>query len=488
MLPVIAVFDIGKTNKKLFLFDERYAIVWEKSEPFVDIADDDGDPCEDLGQLTRWVQSSLAEVMARPEWVVRAVNFSTYGASLVYLDVDYQPVGYLYNYLKPFPAPLRAQFYHTYGDEATLALQTASPALDSLNAGLMLYRIRHTKPALFGRIRHALHLPQYLSFLFTGQLVSGLTSLGCHTMLWEYARNEYHPWVRAENLDWLLAPVRPSNGVLPAPALTPPVLAGIGLHDSSAALIPYLASFREAFVLISTGTWCVSMNPFNVSPLSAEDLLYDCLNYMQYTGQPVKASRLFAGYEHEQQTKRLADHFGGTVDQYAQIRYDPALIGRLRERAGPVSPGRDRTRSRLLSRPGSLFGDRDLADFSTYAEAYHQLMLDVMARQLISTNLVLPTDTDPTNPARVTRIFVDGGFGKNPIYMNLLATAFPTIEVFAASVAQASALGAALAIHPHWNPLPLPGNSIDLRKYTAHPAVMAELPTTRPGIDEITVL
>jgi L-fuculokinase len=66
----------------------------------------------------------------------------------------------------------------------------------------------------------------------------------------------------------------------------------------------------------------------------------------------------------------------------------------------------------------------------------------------------------------VKRIFVDGGFSKNPIYMYLLAEAFPSIEVYAASVAQASALGAALAIHPHWNTKNLPADIIDLKLYS----------------------
>ena len=67
--------------------------------------------------------------------------------------------------------------------------------------------------------------------------------------------------------------------------------------------------------------------------------------------------------------------------------------------------------------------------------------------------------------ADVKRIFVDGGFGKNPIYMNLLAAAFPDKEVFAASMAQATAVGTALAIHRHWNSKPLPNDIIELKYY-----------------------
>jgi hypothetical protein len=34
-IPVIAVFDVGKTNKKLFLFDENYKIVFERTARFL---------------------------------------------------------------------------------------------------------------------------------------------------------------------------------------------------------------------------------------------------------------------------------------------------------------------------------------------------------------------------------------------------------------------------------------------------------------------
>ena len=49
--------------------------------------------------------------------------------------------------------------------------------------------------------------------------------------------------------------------------------------------------------------------------------------------------------------------------------------------------------------------------------------------------------------------------------MNLLAAAFPHLEVFAASVAQATAIGAALAIHKRWNTKTIPGDMIELKYY-----------------------
>lgn len=454
--PVIAIFDIGKTNKKLFLFNERYEIVWQKTEQFAEGVDDDGYPCENLKKLTRWITSSLEVIMALPAFDIRALNFSTYGASLVYLDRESRPIGYLYNYLKPFPPDIRKTFYDSYGDEATLSLQTASPALDSLNSGLMLYRIKYDKPKLFRRICYALHLPQYVSFIVTRQVLSDVTSIGCHTMLWDFDQNQYHQWVTAEGIDKILGPLSTSDNVMNATWLNHPMKVGVGLHDSSAALIPYLASFQEPFVLISTGTWCISLNPFNNSPLTVEELQYDCLRFMHYKGRPVKASRLFAGYEHEQQVKRLAEHFQVDVNYYYTVAYEPDIIHHLRSQR----MGGDFHDVKAPPLQESLFPYRNLADFSTYEEAYHQLILDIMAQQLISTNLVLANSP-------VKRIFVDGGFGKNTIYMHLLAAAFPEIEVFAASVAQATALGAALAIHHHWNTRPVPGDCIELKHYAA---------------------
>ena len=49
--PVIAIFDVGKTNKKLFLFDENYKIVYERTAHLIETIDEDGDPCENLDSL-----------------------------------------------------------------------------------------------------------------------------------------------------------------------------------------------------------------------------------------------------------------------------------------------------------------------------------------------------------------------------------------------------------------------------------------------------
>jgi sugar (pentulose or hexulose) kinase len=447
-IPVIAVFDIGKTNKKFFLFNEQYRIVLERSASFEETIDEDGFSCEDIVALRNWVLWTLQEVQAMPGYEVKALNFSAYGASFVPIGKDGSNTTPLYNYLRPFSAAMANAFYARYGGETAVALATASPVLGNLNSGMQLYRLKEEKPDLFDQIRYALHLPQYISFLFTHQACSDMTSIGCHTALWDFAGNDYHIWVKQESILSKMAPIVPGNKTMQVNVNDVPVSVGAGLHDSSAALIPYLASFTEPFVLLSTGTWCISLNPFNNDPLTAAELEQDCLYYMRYDGSPVKASRLFAGREHEEQTKRLAEHFHVSETHYQEILFDHALLAVLQKDKNTNQVGVHR----------SAFGVRDLNDLGDYAQAYHQLISDIIQQQQLSTSLVL-------HPEKTKRLFVDGGFAKNPVYMNLLAMAFPRIEVFAASVSQASALGAALAIHDEWNTCPMPGDIVELKYY-----------------------
>jgi sugar (pentulose or hexulose) kinase len=427
----IAILDIGKTNKKLFLIDEHYKIVWERGECFAETTDEDGDACEDVVLLTRWVKDSLKELTNLPGYTVKALNFSTYGASLVYLDQQGDVAAPLYNYLKPYPVAIQEKFNTDYG---MINWETASPALGNLNAGLQLYRLKQLQPQLFSSIQYALHLPQYISYLVTGKVLSDITSVGCHTMLWDFSRQEYHEWVKKEGLADKLPPFFPCDATMSVGVYQ----VGAGLHDSSAALIPYLTSFSAPFALISTGTWCITLNPFNKQPLTAAELEQDCLCYLTYEGDPVKASRIFAGNEHEREVKKLAEYYQTPVNYYQQVAFDPAIFALLQT---------------------SEFAGRSLDGFPSYEMAYHRLIMHIMEQQRRSTELV-------TAGTPVKRIFVDGGFGRNPVYMHLLAAAFPHMEVYAASVAQATAVGAALAIHQHWNQQPLPGDLVEMRLYT----------------------
>jgi len=452
-IPVIAIFDVGKTNKKLFLIDENYNIVYERSARFVETTDEDGEPCENIESLCSSVYDSLQQVQKLEEYEIKAINFSTYGASFVYLDENGKPLTPLYNYLKAYPEELSAEFYAKYGGEDQVSLETASPILGSLNSGLQLYRIKKEKPEVFHKIKWALHLPQYLSYLITGKAVADITSIGCHTHLWDFQKNQYHRWVIEEGLAEKFGAFTPSDSYLETEYNNRTYKVGVGLHDSSAALIPYLANFSTPFILLSTGTWCISLNPFNQEPLTPEQLKQDCLCYMHYKGKAVKASRIFAGNEHEQQLKRIADHFDRAAYLFKHLKFNASLFLKL------VAKFPENQQIQTSFSASSAFPARDLSLFKTAEEAYHQLIYDLVKQQIYSLKLIL-------NPG-VRRIFVDGGFGKNAIYMHLLAISLPELEVYASSVSQATSIGTALAINEAWNTNSVPTDIIELKYYSA---------------------
>lgn len=466
-MDVVAIFDVGKTNKKLLLFDADYRVVFEEQTQFEEILDDDGFHGDDLDRLTTWLKTSLETVLRDERFNVRAVNCTAYGASLVYLDAVGQPVTPLYNYLKPFPETLRQQFFADYGPVGEFGAQTASPDLGMLNSGLQLYWLKYEKQEFYQQVEHALHLPQYCAYVFTGQPFSEVTSLGCHTALWDYSQKKYHRWVSEERISafgqmmmpsFVTSPPRPRRGSYLAVEKALPSGAGgafgIGIHDSSAALVPYLMAFDESFLLISTGTWCITLNPFSTQPLTGDDLRRDCLSYLNFRGDPVRASRLFAGNEHERRVRHLSEYFLVPGHFYKQVAFDSDCVAALRNRFRQAHP----EEVSLGSLQDSAFAERILNDFANFEEAYHQLLLDLMAQQIASIRLA-------KGETSVSKLFVDGGFSRSPIYMNLLAEAFSELEVYASELAQATALGAALVIAPCWNPKPFGREQFGLRRY-----------------------
>ncbi len=455
-IPVIAIFDIGKTNKKVFLWNQSYQIVFEKTENFDEIIDEDGFATENLSAVVQWVLEIFSELMESDKFEIKALNFSGYGASIVYVDENGNANLPLYNYLKPFPTTLSSNYYTAYGSKELIAQETASPVLGHLNSGMQVYSIKYLKPEKWNQIKWVLHWPNFLSSLFTHQFYAELTSIGCHTQLWDFSKNDYHHWVYSEKINEKLPPLVEGTQTFPLAIGQKNIPVGAGLHDSSSALFPYLSSSKDEFILISTGTWCISLHPFNSTLLTDVELQNDVLCFMQMNGKPVKASRLFAGNEHEIQTKRLEKHFSVAPKSHKNVQYQAQWLKKFKDQLQEKMPSLQEANMDFLLNSG--FDQRNLSDFTTYEEAYHQLMVDLMVQQIYSLRLVF--DTQP-----VKKILVDGGFSHNNIYMNFLANTFEGVEVYGAEVAQASALGAALAIHPMWNNQAIPNDLVQLKRF-----------------------
>ncbi|WP_372905320.1 FGGY-family carbohydrate kinase [Rhodohalobacter sp.] len=438
-IPVTAIFDIGKTNKKFLLFDDRFNIVYRRNNNLDETTDNKGFPCEDIELLNRWIHEVTEEVTHQNKYTIRQLNGSAYGATLVHLDKNGTPAAPIENYLKPYPEELKANFYDMYCGKNQFSVETSSPPMGMLNSGLQLYRIKHENPDLLKSIDATLHLPQYITYLFTGRKTADLTSLGCHTGMWHYGENSYHPWLRKEKLQNLLPdpelPIKTTNGRFGDHHFE----TGIGIHDSSAALVPYLIGLEEPFIQLSTGTWSIAMNPFTQTELSYNDIKRDCLQYLNIYGEPVKASRLLLGAEYSHQLEKTAAHFCRSR-KTPECGPDPSLLYELISNPDP-------DRKLILEKAGETGpyphtgnGTWNLDIFNTFGEAFHQLMLDLVSIQADAIRLAEGEST-------FEQIIITGGFAKNSFFCRLLANHFPDKKIYTASTSYASALGAALVIN-----------------------------------------
>lgn len=433
MEKVILVFDIGKTNKKVLLFNKELKLVYQHEEKFETIVDEDGFECDDIDKIEGWIKDTITNLYNEKTYDVKAVNFSTYGATLMYLDADGKRLTPAYNYLKPMPEGITEPIYEKYGGVMEFSRKTASPALGMLNSGLQALWLKHKKPEQFSKTTQILHFPQYLSYLLTKKVFSEYTSIGCHTALWDFDNMKYHEWCKDEGL------------ILPEPVANETMVdvslgdfnykCGIGIHDSSASLAPYIMKSDEKFMLISTGTWCINMNPFNAEPLTMEQLEQDCLSYLSISRNPVKSSRLFMGHIHDVNVERLTKHFGVAPDMFKKVFCNETLLNELDKKF-------DSKRVFFANGvpEGFIDTETDLSLFGSFEEAYSKFTVDLTAVQCDTMKLVLPANDD------IKSIYISGGFARNEIYVRQMANNFPEKTIYTSEIDNATALGAALVV------------------------------------------
>ncbi|OOG75379.1 FGGY-family carbohydrate kinase [Algoriphagus sp. A40] len=436
-IPVTAVFDIGKTNKKFFLFDENLKEVHNTYTRLDAIPDEDGFPSEPILPLRDWMLETFRQALNSTEFEIKKLNFSGHGASFVHTDENGEPATPLYDYLKPFPKDLLDRFYSENGGKMAFCQKTSSPPLAMLNSGLQIYFLKYAKPEFFKNVRHCLHLPQFLSLIFTGEMVSDYTSIGCHTGLWDFEKMDYHDWVKREGIEPLLPPILPGNSLLKTKPELGGIPCGIGVHDSSGALLPYLKQEKEPFALLSTGTWAISINPFNKTPLSESELTKDCLQFLSISGQPIKISRLFIGEEHKYQVDEMYAFWELPLGTYKKLKFEESWFQKVRQhpkkRIGfqylkPADYGLEKADT------------TDWSSFSEFTEAYYTFLHELTDIQVASLRLVL-------DGAPVNRLFVDGGFNANFIFLEMLRKKLPGMEIIPSDFPNGSALGAAMLVN-----------------------------------------
>jgi len=425
------VFDVGKTNQKYFLFDPTYNILKREKVTIPKIKDEDGHPAEDIKGIVLWMKKSFDFFLDSDAFEIQTVSFSGFGATLVHLDENGVVVAPVYDYHKSVAEDTFDDFYHRYGPEATFATRTGSKNLNLLNSGKQLYWLKHRRPHIFKKIRYSLHLPQYMSYVFTGERYTEFTSIGCHTDLWDFEKNQYHHWVKNEGIDRLFPSLVQTQKTVTKSIRGRKIKFGIGIHDSSSALLTYLLRGKESFILLSTGTWCINFNPFSDgSVFDQKQIEAGATAYMRIDGSPVKSSRLFLGEEHRLKVENLIQQFDKPPFYHRKLEWNPRIVKELKT---------DKNCFRWKYLDNAMTPMQEQLDFPNFEVAYYQLLKELIDLLKIQIDVIcndLPQ-----------KIYVDGGFSDNKIFLALLKREFPHQKIKAKPASYACALGAAQLIN-----------------------------------------
>lgn len=296
----IAVIDIGKTNAKLALVDlatlQEIAVV---TRPNTVLA---GPPWTHFDTEGHWAFLLSSLKSFHHEHGVDAISITTHGACAALLDDQGALAAPILDYEHPIPAEISAQY-----DALRPAFsQTGSPRLaNGLNVGAQLHYQFSQDPDLINRTAHIVGYPQYWGHRLTGVLANDVTSIGCHTDLWDPHTGQFSDLAHNLNITQKIAPVHKSSDILGTllpeiaartglPASTPVVC---GIHDSNASLYPHLLTQKAPFCVVSTGTWVIAMSVGGGA--FANDPSRDTLINVNALGEMVPSARFMGGREFE---------------------------------------------------------------------------------------------------------------------------------------------------------------------------------------------
>jgi sugar (pentulose or hexulose) kinase len=431
----VIVLDIGKTNKKLFVYDDRLRCL-NPDEPAVVFpqVERDGLLTDDMASIFDWMLTALGRA-ARRFKQVRCISISTHGATLALLGRgghrvfrgDGGLVFPIVSYEQEISAEEDEAFYRDLGLTPTqMQERTGTPRFRwLLNHGKQVYWLRSRFPERFARVTDILMFPQYLSYLLTGKKAAEPTYLGCHGYLLDMGGRRYsivarrlglldklpplpfrHPW---EPLGTLKEEIAAKTG-LPADCIVT-----VGVHDSNAALVPYFVKGFKQFVVQDSGTWVVTMSPSSEARFTKEELGKEVFFNRSIYGDPVKTTIFRGGAEFDFYRERVLPGSPHPADLDLELLRE-ILAGRRAFSLPSVEPGSGLFPHSVARLEGveTIFRNPAMAwcviDLGLAVQGYHAIGLAAGA-----------------SPRQVG---IEGNIGRNnPVYRSVISTLFPKARV-----------------------------------------------------------
>ena len=396
--PLIAVFDVGKTNAKVALIDPALGQeIWSARRPNNVIEGVAGRELDVVG-IETWLLDTLRGAPDRER--IAVIVPIAHGAAAVLVDHE--------GAVLAAPDYEDARFDEVATEYAALRdpyAFTFSPNLpQGLNLGRQLFYLQQRRAELFERTAHVLLYPQYWSWRLSGTMSSEVTSLGTHTDMWRPHEQTYSQLARKQGWARRMPSMRGAterigrlrDSVVAATGLPSRCEVACGIHDSNASYLRFLMDReREAFTVVSSGTWTIVMANRGDLRRLREDR--DMLANVNAFGAPVATARYMGGREYE----AIA---GGAEEPTLEAVIEVISRGSIAlpsfASAGPYS-----------GRVGRIEGDEGMVGTQRTALAtlYSALMTALLIESL----------------GAAGEIFVDGPLARNPLFARLLAACVP---------------------------------------------------------------
>lgn len=405
----VVVFDVGKSLAKLSLWDRQGQLLAQHSRPNRPVVVD-GRRALDTDGIEAWCAETLRD-FARSGAIAAIVPVGHGAAAAIVRDGRLAVA--VPDYEEELPVALRTE-YERRRDPFAL---TGSPALPAgLNLGAQLFRLQRENPELFTGDARILPWPQYWGWRFSGVMASEVSSLGCHSDLWQPAAQQPSPLAHECGWATRLAPLRRADEVLGTmtaewrtrSGLGADVQVHCGLHDSNAALLAARGydelAGREATVL-STGTWFVAMRTPGRNAhidLTALPEQRDCLVNVDVEGRAIPSARFMGGREIE-------------------------LLGGLDDSSDPVAALRAVIDADVQLLPGWV---PDVGPYPHCRGHWHnEPQNPQLRRAAVALYAALMVDTLLDLIGTRDRLLIEGRFARASAFVSALATLRPELQV-----------------------------------------------------------
>ncbi len=410
------VIDIGKSHAKLLLVDATGTVVERHGRDNTGVVSALGYLALDVHGLQNWMQSTLRNSVnvARCKQVIA----STHGAAMVALSDDglaWEPLDYEYDGLASSATLASAFAAASDGFKTTL-----SPELPAgLNAARQLFWMQNTHPEAWRRTRCLLPYPQYWAWVLSGVVATEVSSLGCHTHLWNPQAGTYSALASAKGWASLFAPMRSAWEVL---GPVRPELAGawglpascvvhVGVHDSNACLARYFGA-GDALTVVSSGTWTVLMAPG--APTGALQAERDMLGNVDVLGRATPTARFMGGREFTVLLDGAAPAAATVADAQQIIASQTLALPSFAREGGPF-----KDREGWIQRAGQRLDGA----LSQGLSAGERSALAALYCAQVSAFLVERLWAGATPPERT--LIVEGPLAHNALYLSALQALLP---------------------------------------------------------------